>query len=58
MVLETPMKLYRTEPDFFGKTFFAPKIGEMGQKWGFLNLKKNVDLDSLNLLYNENLYYL
>ena len=27
---------------FFGKSFFAPKIGEMGQKQGFLNLKKNL----------------
>ena len=31
-----------TEPDFFGKTFFTLKIGEMDQKQGFLNSKKNL----------------
>ena len=33
---------------FRGKTFFAPKIGEMGQKWlkkGFLHLKKSYVID-------------
>ena len=38
MVLETDMKLCVTEP---GKFFFAPKIGKMGQKQGFLNLLEN-----------------
>ena len=27
------MKLCMTELKFLEKTFFAPKIGEMGQKW-------------------------
>ena len=42
MVPETLKKLYITTW-FYEKTFFAPKIGEMGQKWpkkGFLNLKE------------------
>ena len=30
---------------FFGKTFFAPKIGEMGQKYDFLNLNKNLAIN-------------
>ena len=37
LVVETFIKLFLTEPDFL-ENFFAPKIGEMGQKEGFLNL--------------------
>ena len=44
MALETHINLCITEPDF-PEIFFAPKIGKMDQKL-------------LNLLYNENLYYL
>ena len=32
MVLEALMKLCVAKPNFFGKTFFAPEIGEKGQK--------------------------
>ena len=43
---------------FFGKTFFAPKIGEICQKYGFLNLKKSLVINFLlNLFYNEGLFY-
>ena len=35
MVLETLIKLCATELGFFGNAFFAPKIGETGQKQGF-----------------------
>ena len=46
----------RDRAGFSRKKIFAPKIGKMGQKQGFLNiLKKNY---LLNLLYNENVYYL
>ena len=41
MVPETHMKLHMTEPDFPGKIFFAPKMGKMDQKQGFLNLLEN-----------------
>ena len=36
MILEAHVKLYVTEsdfPEFFIFFFFAPKIGEMEQKW-------------------------
>ena len=42
MVPEILKKLYMTTR-FRGKTFCAPKIGEMGQKWpkiGFLEFKE------------------
>ena len=45
MVLETHMKLCVAEPDFLGKSFFAPKFGKgpkMGQKQGFFNLFENL----------------
>ena len=35
------MKLCVTEPDFPEKKNFAPKIGKMDQKQGFLNILKN-----------------
>ena len=57
MVLENLIKL--CVPDFLGKYFLPHKIGEIGQKWGFLNLKKNFVINfSLNLLCNENLFNL
>ena len=37
LVVKTLIKLFLTEPDFL-ENFFAPKIGEMGQKEGFFNL--------------------
>ena len=39
-MLETIIKLW-VKDVFLGKTFFAQKIWEMSQKWGFLNLNKN-----------------
>ena len=44
MVLETLFKLCMTEPDFLEKLFLPKKVGEMGQKKGFLNLKKKLSL--------------
>ena len=41
MVLEIHMKLCMTEPNFPEKISFAPKIGKMDQKQGFLNILKN-----------------
>ena len=35
VVLETLIKLCALELVFFGKTFYTPKIDEMGQKQGF-----------------------
>ena len=35
MVLETLMKLVMRSLCFWKKTFFAPKVEEMGQNWGF-----------------------
>ena len=32
IILETLMKLYVTEPEYLEKIFFAPKIGDIGQK--------------------------
>ena len=58
MALETHMKLCGTEPDFSRKIFFAPKIGKMGQKQGFLNLLENLVINFfLNLVYKESSYY-
>ena len=59
MVLETYMKLYLTEPDFYGGggggggENVAPKIGKTNQKCA-----KFGHYFLLNLFYNEILYYL
>ena len=42
MVLETLIKLCMIEPDFLEKLFLPKKVGEMGKKKGFLNLKKKL----------------
>ena len=41
MVLESHVKLSVTA-GFSGKIFFAPKVGKMGPKYGFLNLLENL----------------
>ena len=45
MVLESHMKLCVTEPDFPEKYFFAPKVGKMGQKQGFVNFLKDLAIN-------------
>ena len=61
MVLETLKKLCR-RAQFFGKTFFAPKIGEIGQKYpkdGFFEPKEKVGQSfTPNLFHNKNYYLL
>ena len=41
MVLEVHVLLRVIESDFREKKLFAPKMGKMDQKWGFLNILEN-----------------
>ena len=62
MVLESHVKLWVKEPDFPGKIFLPSKFGKWtqnGPKTGFLEfIGKFHHFILLNLVYNENLYYL
>ena len=54
-----PCEVVRDRVGFFGKKCFVPKIGKMGQKQVFFQfIGKFGHQFSLNLIYNENLYYL
>ena len=54
-----PCEVVRDRVGFFGKKCFVPKIGIMGQKQVFFQfIGKFGHQFLLNLIYNENLYYL
>ena len=58
MVLLAHVMLCMTELDFLKKNIFTPEMGKMCQKLGLLNLLENLVILFLNLVSNENLYYL
>ena len=57
-MLESHVKLCLTEPEFFGKFFLLSKLGKWAQTGFFEFIGKYSHQFLLNLVYNENLYYL